>query len=311
MSGQRPGPVVCVSYLAAASLWKVPRFPLANYGAEALSIERSIAADAPMAAAVLAALGIPALLLTNHVGNDANGSEVRAWLQRHGVDTMATVTADAVTPQIVVVADDAGTRTWFAHLPGVVDALAAVDLSPVYDASFAYIDCYQLIETPAVRMIGTARAARVPVLLNLGGSPLSPAVTTAVRGHPGLIVQTNVDDDAADDAPQLGRSILAMTDATWVVVTAGAAGAVALGENRQLAVPAFRVSVRHTHCAGAAFSGGLLHGLLRIWSMEESLILASASGALRCERPHHGPMPTLDELRAFIASRERINVSAA
>jgi hypothetical protein len=45
--------VVCMSYLAHTALWKVPRFPLANHGAEVLTIEHSIAADAPMTAAVL------------------------------------------------------------------------------------------------------------------------------------------------------------------------------------------------------------------------------------------------------------------
>ena len=58
-----PARLVCVSYLAAASLWKVPCFPLANHGAEVQTIEHSIAADAPMVAAVLAALGVPSLLL--------------------------------------------------------------------------------------------------------------------------------------------------------------------------------------------------------------------------------------------------------
>jgi hypothetical protein len=55
MSGQQSGPVVCISYLAAASLWNVAHFPTANQGAEIRAIEQSIAADAPMAAAVLAA----------------------------------------------------------------------------------------------------------------------------------------------------------------------------------------------------------------------------------------------------------------
>ena len=44
MSAQ-PNPVVCVSYLAHAALWKVPRFPQANHGAEVLTIENSIAAS--------------------------------------------------------------------------------------------------------------------------------------------------------------------------------------------------------------------------------------------------------------------------
>jgi sugar/nucleoside kinase (ribokinase family) len=304
-------PVACFGYLAAAELWQVPRFPLANYGAEVLSVERSIAADAPMAAAVLAALGVPVLLIANDMGNDQNASEVRAWLQRYCVDTTAKVKTGATTPKIVVVADDDGTRTWFPHLPGVSDALAAVDLSSLFCASFAYIDCYQLIEVPAVRAIQAARSAGVPLVLNLGGSPLSSAVIAAVRGYPGLIIQTNVGDAAYVDAPQVARAILAATGAAWVVITAGAAGVVALSESRQITSPAFRVPVRHTHCAGAAFSGGLIYGLLHDWPMDDCLTLACASGALRCERTHSEAMPTLAELRAVIDSRKRWSRPAA
>jgi sugar/nucleoside kinase (ribokinase family) len=311
MSSQLPGPVVCFSYLAAAELWTVPRFPLANAGAEVLSIEASIAADGPMVAAVLAALDVPALLLANDIGNDLKAIEAQGWLQRHDVATTAEAVTGAATPQIVVVADDVGTRTWFPYLPGVVDGLGVLDLSSMTDAAFAYIDCYQLIEGPAVRTIDAARTADVPMLVNLGGSPLSPAVIAALRGHPRLIVQTNIDDAAQADAPRLAASIRAATNADWAVVTAGAHGAVAVGRTEQLNAQAFRVSVRHTHCAGAAFSGGLLYGLLHDWPMSESLILASATGALRCERAHYEPLPTLTELKAFISSRERIAIPAA
>jgi sugar/nucleoside kinase (ribokinase family) len=304
-------PVACFGYLAAAELWRVPHFPLANYGAEVLSVERSIAADAPMAAAALAALGVPTLLLANDIGNDQNGSEVSGWLQRHGVNTTARVKTDTTTPQIVVVADDDGTRTWFPHLPGVSDALAALDLSPLFSASFAYIDCYQLIEAPAVRAIQTAQSAGVPLVLNLGGSPLPSAVIATVSGYPRLIIQTNVDDAACADAPRVAHTILAATGAAWVVITAGAAGALAFRETQQLMSLAFRVPVRHTHCAGAAFSGGLIYGLLHDWPMEDCLTLACASGALRCERAHHEPMPTLADLHAVIGSRERMVLPAA
>jgi sugar/nucleoside kinase (ribokinase family) len=304
-------PVACFSYLAAAELWQVPRFPLANYGAEVLSVERSIAADAPMAAAVLAALGMPVLLLANEIGNDQKGSQVCAWLQRYGVNRTTKVTADTTTPQIVVVADDGGTRTWFPHLPGVSAALAAVDLSPLFSVSFAYVDCYQLIEPAAVRAVQAARSADLPLLVNLGGSPLSSAVIAAVCGYSRLIVQTSIDDAESAAAPRTAHEILASTGAAWVVITAGAAGAVALSKRQQLASPAFRVSVRHPHCAGAAFSGGLIYGLLRDWPMEDCLALACASGALRCERAHHEPMPTLAELDAVIGSRERLVLPAA
>jgi sugar/nucleoside kinase (ribokinase family) len=310
MPAQR-GPVVCLGYLAAASLWNVANFPEANRGAEIFAIEQSIAADGPMVAAVLCALGMPSLLLANDVGDDARGIEVLQWLRRYGVATLATADASIATPQIVVVADNARTRTWFPYLPGVVDARARMNLTPLADASFAYVDSYQLIETPAVRAIHAARSAAVPLLLNLGGSPLSSRVADAVRGHPGLITQTNVDDDYFNDASRIAPFILGDTEAEWVVITGGASGALALSRNERLVVPAFAAEIRHTHCAGAAFSGGLIFGLLHGWPMSESLALASASGALRCEHAHHEPLPTLAELYAVIGSRERMAVPAA
>jgi sugar/nucleoside kinase (ribokinase family) len=311
MSGTRPGPVVCFSYLAAAELWSVPRFPHANYGAEVFAIEQSIAADGPMVAAVLTALGVPSLLLANDVGDDACGSNVREWLRSHHVETAANVESNVATPQIVVVADNAHTRTWFSYLPGVVDALPRVDLSPFAEASFAYIDCYQLIEAPAVRAIRAARSASVPLLLNLGGSPLTTRIADAVRGYPGVIVQTNVGDDQLAEAQRIAPFILEDTGAEWAVITAGTSGVLALSRSEHLVVPAFRAEVHHTHCAGAAFSGGLIYGLLQNWPMRDSLSLACASGTLRCERAHQVPMPTLGQLRALMSSREFHPVSAA
>ncbi|MBV9448670.1 MAG: carbohydrate kinase family protein [Streptosporangiaceae bacterium] len=304
-------PVVCFSYLAAAELWQVPRFPLANSGAEVLSVERSIAADAPMVAAVLAAFGVPTLLLTNDIGNEQKGREVHGWLQRYGVTTTAKVRTGTTTPQIAVVADNDATRTWFPHLPGVSNALAALDLSPLLSAPFAYVDCYQLIETAAIRAVEAARSANVPLLLNLGGSPLSSAVITAVRSYPRLIIQSNVNDAACEPAPRVADEVLTATGAAWAVITAGAAGAVAASKTKQLTTPAFRALVRHPHCAGAAFSAGLIYGLLNGWPMDDCLTLGCASGALRCERAHHEPLPTLAELHAVIGSRERTSRSAA
>ncbi|MBF6298981.1 carbohydrate kinase family protein [Nocardia amamiensis] len=301
MAACADGPIVCVSYLALAELWSVPLFPVANHGAEVRATEQSIAADGPMAAAVLAALDAPTTLVGNDIGDDEDGRIVRTWLRRRNVTTTAMSDPGVVTPWIVVIADQHHTRTWFAHLPGVVEQLAAVDLSPIATASFVYVDAYQLIETAAVRVIETARAAQVPVLVNLGGSPLSDGIRSAAAGYEKLLVQTNVDDRAHTEAFTVARSLLAGTAAAWVVVTAGAYGAVAVSPTDEVAVPAFPVAVRHTHCAGAAFSGGLLYGLREGWSMASSMVLGSASGALRCARHHSAPLPTLAELEAVVA----------
>jgi sugar/nucleoside kinase (ribokinase family) len=179
MSQPQRGPVVCVSYLAAAALWKVGRFPMAGQGAEVLAIEQSIAADGPMTAAVLAALDVPTLLLSNGIGEDSQGAEVGRWLRRHQVETITKAVTSVATPRTVVVADDQSTRTWFSYLPNVVDALGALDLAPMQGATFAYIDCYDVIEASAIRAIHVAGTAGVPLLVNLGGSPISPPVAAA------------------------------------------------------------------------------------------------------------------------------------
>ncbi|MGY4103598.1 hypothetical protein ACW2Q0_29150 [Nocardia sp. R16R-3T] len=109
----RAYPIVCFSYLAAAQLWRVQQFPTANSGAPIMEAEDSIAADAPMAAAVLSALDVPTLLMANAVGTDQPGQQVRAWLHRHAVATHDSLS----TPSITVVVDGAPTRTWSLICP--------------------------------------------------------------------------------------------------------------------------------------------------------------------------------------------------
>ncbi|WP_280248787.1 carbohydrate kinase family protein [Nocardia abscessus] len=288
--------------MALAELWNLPRFPVANHGAEIQGIAWSVAADGPMTAAALASLGAPSLLIANDIGDDEQGQHVHRWLEERGVERTSAIRSEVVTPRIVVAADDDHTRTWFAHLPGVVGSLERVDLSPVASASFLYLDCYQLMERAALRVIEAGRAAKVPMLLNLGGSELSQAVASAIHGYAGLVIQSNVDDADHAAAPEVARSLLVQTGAAWVVVTAGVFGAVAVNRSEMVSVPSFPVEVRHTHCAGAAFSAGLLYGLRSGWPMHRGMLLGSASGALRCARHQSAPLPSLDELRAVIAS---------
>ncbi|MFE3228597.1 hypothetical protein [Nocardia sp. NPDC059228] len=206
-------PAVCVSYLAAAELWSVPKFPAPNHGAEILTTEESIAADGPMTAAVLAALDVPTLLVANRIGNDDVGGRVGRWLQQHHVPSTAVVSADVVTPKIVVVADGRDTRTWFAYLPEVTDELSRCDLSPIGTASMVYLDAYQLIEAAVIRVVRAARDCGTELLVNLGGSPLSDALRLELSGYQNLIIQTNVDDEsrsgvpAAQQAHLLGRDL--------------------------------------------------------------------------------------------------------
>lgn len=124
-------------------------------------------------------------------------------------------------------------------------------------------------------------------------------------------MQTSITDESLGTAARLATSLQADMQCEWAVITAGKAGAAVADKRGVLSVPAFRAQVRHTHYADAAFSGGLLYGLLHYWPMQDCLDLAAASGALRCERAQHESMATLDELRAFMQSRRGQSASAA
>ncbi|MGQ4601600.1 PfkB family carbohydrate kinase [Nocardia sp. R6R-6] len=87
-------------------------------------------------------------------------------------------------------------------------------------------------------------------------------------------------------------------------MTAGSFGAVAVSETEEVAVLAFSVEVRHIHCAGAAFSAGLLYALRAGQTMERSMVLGLASGALRCARRQAEAMPTVEELLALVRTSQ-------
>src|SRR6266498_5610550 len=108
--------LVCVSYLADTKLLRVAAYPPANGGAVVDHIATSIAADGPLTAIIAAQLGLRVGLVTNSVGADPAGRRLLDTLEQVGVRHSITTLPDTATPQLTVVVDESGTRTWFAAL---------------------------------------------------------------------------------------------------------------------------------------------------------------------------------------------------
>lgn len=113
------------------------------------------------------------------------------------------------TPQLTIVTDEAGTRTWFAWLGTATDHLNAADPTPL----------------------------------------------------------------AADT----------------IVITLGKHGAFARTATGTVAASAPSMAIRHTHGAGAAFSGGLAHAHLRGAGRAEALHTACAIATAHCAAVRHIP----------------------
>src|SRR5688572_25507505 len=153
-SGEAAYDVLCISYLASAQLLWVDAYPSANYGAEVTVMEQSLAADGAIAAVMLASMGHRAVLAANSVAYDAAGQGLLELLERLSVHYLsASVAARAASPQIAVISDRAGSRTWFPYLPAVNQELLALDLSCMKSCRLVYVDYYDVIKTAAERVV--------------------------------------------------------------------------------------------------------------------------------------------------------------
>ncbi len=108
-----------------------------------------------------------------------------------------------------------------------------------------------------------------------------------------------------DDAEAAGRALIARGVST-VVVTLGAAGAVAVDASGTVRVPGFPVAAIDTVGAGDAFSGTLAASLAAGASIADALLVANAAGALTCTRPGAvDAMPTREEVLALMERHGR------
>jgi ribokinase len=103
-----------------------------------------------------------------------------------------------------------------------------------------------------------------------------------------------------DDAEAAGRELVRRGVST-VVVTLGSEGAIAVRESGAVRVSAFPVEAIDTVGAGDAFSGGLAACLAAGASVEDALLVASATAALTCTRRGAvDAMPTREEVWALM-----------
>ena len=285
--------LACFGYLAYAQVTAVAVYPAANSGARVVQVFPSLAGDAPITAMTARRLGCSAHLISNRVSLDPTGQAVLDVLDTAGVTHQAVPVAAPRpgTPQLTIVTDKAGTRTWFAWLGNAVDQLAAVDLTPLSTARLAYIDCYRLIDTAAAAAI---TASRAPLLLNLGGDPLSDAIAEAARARHVVYAQTNLAEHDAHHANQLAAELFARLDPETVVITLGRLGAFGYTSAGAFHVETTQVPIQHTHGAGAAFSAGLAHAYLTEATARQAIEAACRTGTAHCAATNQTPHQRTD-----------------
>jgi ribokinase len=243
------------------------------------------------------------------VGDDAAGRDVRAALEREGLDLSGLgVSAVAATGTAVIVVDAAG-RNQIAVAPGANRTLGLEHVRDRgEDLAWADVVLCQL-ETPidTVRwVLEAARRLRAITILNPAPVPDGPLdvyplldYLTPNAGEASRLSGIEVTDL---DSARRAADVLRARGTGAVIVTLGERGALACHAGGVVHVPAFPVAAVDTTAAGDAFNGGLAVALSEGVPLTDAVRFAGAAAALACTRRGAQPsLPTRAEVARLLS----------
>jgi ribokinase len=254
-------------------------------------------------AVVIARAGVPVRLVAA-VGNDKVGDSVRERLAREGVIADGLWTWSGPTDRCIIQVDARGENT-IVSLIGAAqafDPLAATDLAQRVQPGDTLLFQGNLRPQVLRGCLAFARERGATTVLN--PSPISapedydwPLVDVAIMNAGEARVL-----GGEEHAPDAARR-LCSAGATTVVVTLGAAGALAIDRGRQhAAAPRKSVRVVDTTGAGDVFAGALVAAQAWGLSWSGALVVAVEAATLSVTRPGVlASFPGAAELAACLA----------
>jgi sugar/nucleoside kinase (ribokinase family) len=249
-----------------------------------------------------AALGLRAAFL-GATGNDAHGARVRAALTARGVDISEATLADGPQPYAVILVAG-GDRIVLWHR----DESANVSPSRITRASSTILGA-RLLHVDDVDIDASLAAAGIA---RQAGRFVTTDIDRVTTGTIELIhLATHV--IVAEHVPELltgerdlvrALRMLRELNAGPIIVTRGAAGAIALDGDTVIEVPGVGVDAVDTTGAGDIFRAGFIASLLAGRALRDSIRFANAAAAVSCTR--HGAIdavPTAEEIREVLSAK--------
>jgi ribokinase len=296
-----PPDVIGIGLCTVDLLFVVPELPAFGKTVRASKYLRQGGGPVATALVTLARLGISTRFI-GKVGDDPEGAFIREEFQEEGVDTSSLIAEpNAFSLAVLVLVDQTTGERCFTPRPDTCSPLTAADLNRTEITSTRILHLDDADE-PSIQAAKWAKAAGVKVVFdgtwsNESVTDLLPCVDIPI------VSDIFVQEWMPGASPDVVLHRLYEFGGQIAVVTLGERGCVAKWERGVFAFPAFPIDVVDTTGAGDAFHGGFIYGLLRDWSVEETIRFASAVAALNCrELGGRSGLPTLAEVERFLAS---------
>jgi sugar/nucleoside kinase (ribokinase family) len=259
-------------------------------------------------AAGLAKLGVEAQLVAS-VGQDALGDAALADLQAAGVGLDAVVrTREAPTSSSIVLVSSSGERSFF-YRKGGNERLTDVDVTDGLFSAAQLVHvggAMKLLSLDLARLTRRAKSFGCITSLDTDWDVHGRWMQTLENVLPTLDYLLTNEEEAAmlsgrQDPRDAARELLARGPQA-VVVKRGDRGAMLAASDGVREFPTYPVTVVDTTCAGDGFTAGFLLGVCRGWTLDGSMRLANAAGALCTTAISHRGVLSLEQAERLVDS---------
>jgi ribokinase len=281
----------------------VDRYPSPDTKLEALTWEEQGGGPVATALVTLRRLGAGASLY-GVVGDDGAGESIRRSLLDENVDISGLVTRGRSASQkaFILIEKGSGRRTIIWKRP-TGQPLAPAELGRGFLGGTDFLLLDGLMAEASIHAAREAKRMGIPVMLDAGrvreGMLELARLSDYVVASEEFARDMELPDFSEDEARflRLARGILPGI----FTVTYGHRGSVTLIGEKVVHQTAFEVQAVDTTGAGDVFHGGYAFGLLKGWSLVDTLRFASALAAMKCMRVGgRAGIPSLDAVLEFL-----------
>ncbi len=300
--------VLCVGQLVADIVLRpVDRLPYPGRTEPVEDLDLLSGGCAANTAAVLAKLGAETKLAAL-IGKDSLGAAALADQKKAGVD-ISTVTQDPGLPTsvAVVLVDSAGQRSFYYRAGGCEQLTNChVPSHVLKEARFVHVGgAMKLLALDIGELMAQAKGFGCTTSLDTDWDIYGNWMRKLESALPKIDYLITNEEEAAmlagKNDPREAAAVLLGHGPKAVLVKMGERGAALATPHGWAEFPAYAVEVRDTTCAGDAFAAGFIRGLGLGRTLEDSVRLGNAAGALCTTQISHRGITTLEAALRLIA----------